>query len=85
VRAGTATGRGGRTARPRSRPAPARRPAACGRGLGTQREDVIQALACYRGFVRVADKIREPIKSAINGAIRRGLLGYSGSVTWREA
>ena len=54
------------------------------KGTSYEREDVIHALARYLGFVRVTDTIREPIKSAINSAIRRGLLGYEGSVVWRE-
>lgn len=36
------------------------------------------------GSVSVTDTTREPIKSAINRAIRRGVLGYEGSVIWRE-
>jgi predicted small metal-binding protein len=48
-----------------------------------EREDVIRSLAHHLGFVRVTDTIREPIKSAINSAIRQGLLGYEGSVIWR--
>jgi hypothetical protein len=54
------------------------------KGTRYEREDVIQAMARYLGFVRVTDTIREPIKSAITSAIRRGLLGYYGSEVWRE-
>jgi len=54
------------------------------KGTVYEREDVIHALARYLGFVRVTDTIRQPIKSAINSAIRHGLLGYNGSVIWRE-
>ncbi len=54
------------------------------KGTSYEREDVIQGMARYLGFVRVTDTIRDPIKSAINSAIRRGLLGYSGSVVWRD-
>jgi hypothetical protein len=53
------------------------------KGTVYEREDVIHALARYLGFVRVTDTIRQPIKSAINSAIRQGLLGYEGSVIWR--
>ena len=53
-------------------------------GTVYEREDVIHALASYLGFVRVTDTIRQPIKSAINRAKRHGLLGYKGSVLWRE-
>lgn len=49
-----------------------------------EREDVMRALANYLGFRRLTDTVREPIKSAINGAIRRGLLGYQGELIWRE-
>lgn len=48
------------------------------------REDVIRALANHLGFRRISDTVREPIKSAINGAIRRGVLGYQGELIWRE-
>ena len=48
------------------------------------RKDVIRALANHLGFRRISDTVREPIKSAINGAIRRGLLGYQGELIWRE-
>ncbi len=54
------------------------------KGTNYEREDVVHALASYLGFVRVTDTIRQPIKSAINSAIRQGLLGYEGSVIWRE-
>jgi hypothetical protein len=54
------------------------------KGTICEREDVVHALASYLGFLRVTDSIRQPIKSAINGAIRQGLLGYEGSVIWRE-
>ena len=43
------------------------------KGARYDREDVIPALARYLGFVRLTDTIREPIKSAINSAIRHGL------------
>lgn len=48
-----------------------------------ERDDVIRALANHLGFTRVTDTVEEPIKSAINGAIRRGILGYDGSIIWR--
>jgi len=54
------------------------------KGTTYEREDVIHALARYLGFVRVTDTIRQPIRSAVNSAIRHGLLGYEGSVIWRE-
>jgi hypothetical protein len=54
------------------------------KGTRYEREDVIRALARYLDFVRVADTIPQPIKSAINSAIRHGLLGYEGTVIWRE-
>jgi hypothetical protein len=54
------------------------------KGTTYEREDIVHDLARYLGFVRVTDTIRQPIKSAINSAIRQGLLGYEGSVIWRE-
>ena len=48
------------------------------KGTHYEREDVIHALARYLGFVRVTDTIREPIRSAINSAIRRGCWGMRG-------
>ena len=51
---------------------------------GHEREEVIHSPARYLGFVRITDTIREPIKSAINSAIRRGVLAYEGSVIWRD-
>lgn len=47
------------------------------------REDVIRAVARHLGFSRVSDTVRRPIKSAINSAIRQGVLGYEGNVIWR--
>ena len=54
------------------------------KGRRYEREEVIQDLAHYLGFSRVTDSSRDPIKSAINSAIRHGILGYEGSVIWRE-
>lgn len=34
-------------------------------------------------FARVTDTRRDAIKSAINSAIRQGILSYEGSVVWR--
>ena len=48
------------------------------------RDDVIRALARHLGFARLSDNSRDAIKSAINSALRRGVLGYEGSVVWRE-
>ena len=49
-----------------------------------ERDDVIRALANYLGFRRLTKSVREPIKSAINGAIRRDVLSYQGDTIWRE-
>jgi len=54
------------------------------RGTTYEREGVIYAVAHHLGFSRVRDAVRAPIKSAINSAIRLGILGYEGSVVWRE-
>ena len=48
------------------------------------REDVIYAVAHYLGFSRVKKAVRNPIKSAINSAIRQGILSYEGQLVWRE-
>ena len=53
------------------------------KGTPYEREEVIYAVAHHLGFSRVTDTVRAPIKSAINGAIRRGILDYEGSVVWR--
>jgi hypothetical protein len=34
------------------------------------------------GFARVTDTSRDAIQSAIKSAIRHGVLGYGGGVTW---
>lgn len=54
------------------------------KGTTYEREDVIQSAAHYLGFRRLTDTIRQPLKSAINSAIRQGILGYEGNVIWRE-
>ncbi|HXG92928.1 MAG TPA: hypothetical protein VNN73_11255 [Blastocatellia bacterium] len=53
--------------------------AAMGRGWWL-REDAMRAAARYLGFRRTGSAIREAFKSAINGAIRRGLLEYDGAL-----
>jgi len=53
------------------------------RGTRNERDDVIHAVARYLGFARVTDTSRDAIKSAVNSAIRHGLLGYEGSSIWR--
>jgi hypothetical protein len=55
------------------------------KGTRYDREDVIHAVARYLGFARVTDTSRDAIKSAINSAIRQGILAYEGNVIWREA
>lgn len=54
------------------------------KGQVYEREEVMRALANHLGFRRLTETVKEPIKSAINGAIRRGLLGYDGDCIWRE-
>jgi len=53
-------------------------------GAHYKREEVVHALARYLGFARVTDTSRDAIKSAINSAVRHGVLNYDGSVVWRE-
>ena len=47
------------------------------------REDVIRAVANHLGFRRLTDTVSAPIRSAINGAIRRGILNRQGQMIWR--
>jgi hypothetical protein len=54
------------------------------KGPRYDREDVITAVARTLGFARLTDTSRDALKSAINSAIRQGILGYEGSVIWRE-
>jgi len=55
------------------------------KGPRYEREEVINAIARTLGFARVTDTSRDAIKSALNSGIRQGILGYEGSVIWREA
>ncbi len=48
-----------------------------------EREDAVRAAARYFGFRRTGSAIRDAFKSAINGAIRRGLLEYNGAMIRR--
>ena len=50
----------------------------CGNPLHKICTASLDNLPLIDGFVRVTDTIREPIKSAINSAIRQGLLGMRG-------
>jgi type I restriction enzyme S subunit len=54
------------------------------KGREYDREEVIESVAHHLGFTRLRETVRDPIKSALNGAIRRGILGYQGNVIWRE-
>jgi 2,4-dienoyl-CoA reductase-like NADH-dependent reductase (Old Yellow Enzyme family) len=53
------------------------------KGAAYEREDVIEGVARHLGFSRLKETVRAPIKSAINSAIRQGLLGYEGNEIWR--
>jgi len=53
------------------------------KGTTYDREEVLQAAAHHLGFVRITENVRRPLKSALNSAIRQGLLGYEGNVVWR--
>ena len=48
-------------------------------------EKFIQAATHYLGFRRVTENARIAFKSAINSAIRLGILDYEGSNIWRES
>ncbi len=54
------------------------------KGTRYEREEVIASLARYLGFVRLTDSIHQAVKAAITSAIRHGLLGYEGSLIWRD-
>jgi hypothetical protein len=54
------------------------------KGARYEREDVIHAVARYLGFSRLTDTSRDALKSAVNSAIRQGILGYEDSTIWRE-
>jgi len=54
------------------------------KGTTHDREDVIHAVAHHLGFQRVREDTRKHIKSAINSAIRQGILDYQGNQVWRE-
>jgi Eco57I restriction-modification methylase/MmeI, target recognition domain len=54
------------------------------KGTNYEREEATYAAARHLGFARVTDSVREAIKSAINSGIRQGILGYDGSLIWRE-
>jgi hypothetical protein len=53
------------------------------KGASYDREDVMQAVVHYLGFSRLTDNIRQSLKSALNSAIRQGVLGYEGNFVWR--
>jgi len=47
------------------------------------RNEANKSAARHIGFKRVGKNIDEAFRSAVNGAIRRGLLGYGGGLIWR--
>ncbi|MBI4860170.1 MAG: hypothetical protein HY815_07880 [Candidatus Riflebacteria bacterium] len=54
------------------------------KGRRYERGEVIEALARHLGFMHLTDSIRDPIRSAINSAIRREILSYEGDQIWRS-
>jgi len=48
------------------------------KGATYDREEIIPALARHLGFVRLTDRIREPIRNAITRAMRQGILSPDG-------
>ena len=54
------------------------------KNVAYDREEVIQRVARHLGFTRVGDTVAAPIRSAINAAIRRGVLGGNRATVWRE-
>jgi hypothetical protein len=55
------------------------------RGNNYERDEAIKLAATHLGFKRVGKKVDEAFRSAINGAIRRGLVAYKGNLIRREA
>lgn len=53
------------------------------KGCNYSRDEAIKLAASHIGFKRVGKNIDEAFRSAINGAIRRGLLAYEGDMIWR--
>jgi hypothetical protein len=53
-------------------------------GQDYEREDVIYAVARHLGFSLVTETVRQSIKSAMNSAIRQGILDYEGNLIWRK-
>jgi hypothetical protein len=49
-----------------------------------ERDEVIQGVARYFGFVRVTENVLQPVQSAINSAIQQGIMGSDGNLIWRE-
>jgi hypothetical protein len=49
------------------------------------REDAIRAASRRLGYARTGRRIRDAFKSAINGAIRRGLLEYDGQLIRKKS
>jgi hypothetical protein len=41
-------------------------------------------VARHLGFAHVTETVRASIKSAINSAVRQGILEYEGSLIWRK-
>jgi len=52
-------------------------------GKEYEREDVMYAVANHLGFRKLPEPVRKPIKSAINSAIRQGIVESNGSSIWR--
>jgi hypothetical protein len=54
------------------------------KGSNYEREDAIKLAAAHLGFKRVGPNIDEAFRSAINGGIRRQVIGKDGHLIWRE-
>jgi len=54
------------------------------KGVRYERREVMRAVADHLGFQRLRETVEAPIRSAINGALRRGILAREGSLLWRE-
>ena len=54
------------------------------KGCNYEREEAIKLAAAHLGFKRVGKNIDDAFRSAINGGIRRQVIGHEGNLIWRE-
>lgn len=54
------------------------------RGTSYTRDEAMTALLHHLGFRRLTPNARATLKSALNSAIRQGLIEYEGDLIWRS-